>query len=276
MVQLPHHRDPSDRSWTGRENGDIRDDNELRLKLIWCKPGRFPRGSLVGDKNEQPVREITLTQGFWLSETEVTQEQWAQVMKTQPWKDRGGVPAGADYPATCVSWEDAIEFCRLLTESEHETGRLPADLHYTLPTEAQWEYACRAGTVTEYSFGDNADGLGDYGWSRTSFVFITADEQYPRQVAMKRPNPWGFFDMHGGVLEHCLDWYGEDYYERSPLEDPVGPSTGSYRIIRGGSWNDLASDCRSACRSACGPGDRSDILGFRVVCGSAHRERNVS
>jgi formylglycine-generating enzyme required for sulfatase activity len=128
-----------------------------------------------------------------------------------------------------------------------------------LPTEADWEYACRGGTTTEYSFGNEGEKLGDYGW----FAGNSGGQSQP--VGAKYPNPWGLFDMHGNVWEWCQDWFDEEYYNRSPKTDPTGPDHGSYRVIRGGSWGVVAGGCRAAVRGRLGPASRDDDLGFRVA-----------
>jgi len=198
---------------------------------------------------------VTLTKPFELGKTEVTQGQWKSVMGTEPWLNQFGVQIGEDNPATYVDWNDATAFCQKLTVIEHKTGKLKADEEYRLPTEAQWEYACRAGTTTTYSFGDDESKLGEYAW-------LDEDEKYAHKVGMKKPNPWGLHDMHGNVFEWCEDWYAE---KLSGGTDPVVTEEGSYRVIRGGSWDNNASNCRSANRSYYYPASRSNCLGFRIV-----------
>ena len=155
-----------------------------------------------------------------------------------------------------VSWDDATEFCKKLTALEHKRGKLPANQTYRLPTEAEWEYACRAGTTTAYSFGDKQSSLGDYAW------YDDNSDHKLHEVATKKPNPWGLFDMHGNVYEWCEDWYEDSL---SGGNDPKGPSAGSYRVLRGGSWSHGASDCRSALRYNFRPTDRDYFYGFRIV-----------
>jgi formylglycine-generating enzyme required for sulfatase activity len=192
--------------------------------------------------------------------TAVTRAHWKAVMGTEPWSDRRYANAGksSDAPANYVSWNDAQEFCRKLSAKVGKQLRLP--------TEAEWEYACRAGSTTEYCFGDDARKLGEYAWYEGNVK--AAGEDYPHRVAQKKPNEWGLYDMHGNVWEWCQDWYGEDYYKQSPREDPKGPATSSMRIrvLRGGSWLGKPSYCRSAYRNARGPSDTYFLNGFRVVC----------
>ena len=165
-----------------------------------------------------------------------------------------------DGPATFVSWEDAVDFCRKLTEQEHQSGRLPETWEYRLPTEAQWEYACRAGTTSRYSFGEEESELDHYAWFDENAW--DQDEQYAHPVGRKQPNPWGLFDMHGNVWEWCRDWYAD---KLPGGRDPEVTRKGSYRVFRGGCWYFSAGFCRSANRSRGSPSFR----GFRpgLPCG---------
>ena len=180
---------------------------------------------------------------------EITQAQYEQVMGVNPSRFKG-----ADNPVENVSWDDAVEFCRRLSElpAEKEAGNV-----YRLPTEAEWEYACRAGTTTMYSFGDDESKLGDCDW----FSENSGTKTHP--VGGKKPNAWGLYDMHGNVWEWCQDLYGD--YPSGPVTDPTGPATGSDRVYRGGSWYGTAVYCRSANRHWYLPSYRSINLGFRVV-----------
>jgi len=224
--------------------------NSLGMKLVPFKAGTF----LMGDAKIP----VTLSRDFSVGQTEVTQGQWKQVMGTEPWKGETLVKEGANYPATYVSWEDSMEFCRKLTEQERRASRLSSDQLYTLPTEAQWEYACRAGTKTEFSFGDDESKLGDYAW----WAGNTQSEPYAHEVGLKKPNPAGLYDIHGNVWEWCMDWHHENL---AGGRDPVGPTTGSFRVRRGGSWIVAPVSCRSANRYWDSPEFRFISLGFRVV-----------
>ena len=159
-------------------------------------------------------------------------------MKTKPWENMQNVKEGDNYPATFVSWEDAVKYCRKLSASEGK--------QYRLPTEAEWEYACRGGQSTAYSFGNRPSLLGNYGWFSENAYDI--GEKYAHEVGTKNPNPFGLHDMHGNLWEWCSDWYETGYYGSSPGSDPQGPSRGSLRVVRGGSWRNEAAFCRSAAR----------------------------
>jgi formylglycine-generating enzyme required for sulfatase activity len=229
---------------------------DLSMDMLWVKPGSFEMGSPLSEKDRQDretPHSVTLTEGYWLGKYEVTQSQWEKVMGSNPsWYK------GADRPVETVSWTEVTSFCAKLTALERKAGRLPAGMTYQLPTEAQWEYACRAGTKTAFSFGDELTakdanyvhgGFGT-GLQRTSNV-----GEYPA-------NAWGFHDMHGNVFEWCADWYGD--YPAGAARDPFGPADGSYRVGRGGSWNFAADDARSAYRFGNEPAISSDYLGFRL------------
>lgn len=246
--------------------GDTRDDNRLKLQLVWCPPGSFRMGSPLdetGRQGDEDQVDVTLTHGFWLGRTEVTQEQWNSVTGTEPWLEHGEPTlyrSGADLPAVYLSHEEAMSFCRKLTEEERRAGRLSADWKYTLPTEAQWEYACRAGSRTRYSFGDDAGMLGDYAWFDENAAEV--NEKYGHRVGQKKSNTWGLHDMPGNIYEWCLDAY------RRKLpggRDPLMTS-GPDRVYRAGSWSYAAEYCRSANRGWNAPGNRFYYLGFRVAC----------
>jgi formylglycine-generating enzyme required for sulfatase activity len=193
----------------------------MEFKLI-------PAGTFtMGEKNK--ARDVTLTKPFKMGVHEVTQAQYEQVMKNNPSSFKG-----AENPVEQVSWEDAVEFCRKLSELSAEKA---AGNVYRLPTEAQWEYACRAGTTTQFSFGDDESDLGDYAWYREN----SASKAHP--VGGKQPNAWGLYDMHGNVCEWGQDWHGDS---SGAVTDPTGPADGSGRVIRGGGWDFIAEICRSA------------------------------
>ena len=229
--------------------------NTIGMELIEIPAGKFTMGSPAGEKkrggNEEQVT-VLLTKPFGLGKTEVTQGQWKQVMGTEPWKGQDEVQADKDCPATNISFFDAVEFCEKLTDLERKIGKLKANEEYRLPTEAEWEYACRAGTTTAYSFADDAKQLGDYGWF----------EAHPHKVGTKKPNPWGLHDMHGNVSEWCSDWHSGELRGGT---DPVGPEFGPghpSRVYRGGG---SPGRSRSAARGSGVPSGSGDYLGFRVA-----------
>lgn len=158
---------------------------------------------------------------------------------------------GDDYAASYMSWDQATAYCRKLSVKEGKT--------YRLPTEAEWEYACRAGTTTIYSFGDDKSRLGDYAWS-----FSNAAGRYPQGVGLKKPNAWGLHDLHGNVWEWCSDRYDKDYYANSAQSDPIGPTSGSFRVLRGGSLEDDQQSVRSAHRNA-GIQKKRDFAGYEKI-----------
>jgi formylglycine-generating enzyme required for sulfatase activity len=226
--------------------------NSIGMKFKLTSAG----GSRQADSRYHKAR---ITKSFYLGVTEVTQEQYEKIMGENPsWFSKNGIGANrgegfdtSNFPVENVSWEDAVEFCKKLSAKEGVT--------YRLPTEAEWEYACRAGSTTRYCFGNGESKLGDYAWYQDNSNSRT------RPVGTKKPNAWGVHDMHGNVSEWCQDWFKADYYAESPTEDGPGPSTGLYRVIRGGSWYINARRCQSAARYMHVPSDHYDDLGFRVA-----------
>ena len=234
------------------------------LEMIWIEPGTFMMGSPrnePGRWNTEVQHEVTLTKGYWMGKYEVTQAQYEAVTGSNP----SGLK-GADLPVELVRWYDATNFCAKLTEMEKAAGRLPEGYEFTLPTEAQWEYACRAGTTTAFNNGKDLTEAGieqcpemdEVGWYKYNSDFKT------HPVGQKQPNAWGLYDMHGNIAEWCLDWFGD--YPESSVTDPMGPDTGSHRVIRGGgSYTSNAGGCRSAFRVLSNPGDNLNSFGFRVA-----------
>ena len=260
---------------SGTKAGDRR---VLKIKGVdfafrWCPAGSFKMGSPSSEPyrgTNETQHNVTLTQGFWMLETEFTQEMWFAVMGTRLWQRQSFVKEGANYPATYVSWNDAILCCQNLTMEAQNAGVLAARESITLPTEAQWEYACRAGTSTAYSFGDDYKKLGEYAWFDKNAGDIY--QSYAHGVGMKKPNPWGLSDMHGNVYEFCQDWYGD--YDKAVTIDPDGPTTGKNRVLRGGSLNGGSGHARSAQRYGDAPDNRGFhfFIGFRVVCVGARTQ----
>ncbi|MDB4622040.1 formylglycine-generating enzyme family protein, partial [Rubripirellula sp.] len=223
--------------------------NSIGMKLKSLPPGKFMMGDANGDIDETP-HEVTLTQSFQMGIYEVTQAEYARVMGIG---NNLSNFTGGNNPVDNVSWEDAVDFCRKLSElpAEKAAGRV-----YRLPTEAEWEYACRAGTTTKYSFGDDSSELGDYAW----FDGNSGRRTHP--VGGKKPNAWGLYDMHGNIFEWCQDWCGS--YPGHAVTNPSGPTSGSSRVYRGGSWDYAAEGCRSAIRFWDYPSFRDYNGGFRV------------
>jgi formylglycine-generating enzyme required for sulfatase activity len=248
--------------------GQVRNDNGLETKFVWVPPGQFEMGSPPDEprryENENQVMVI-LTKGFWLGQHEVTQSEWKRVMRTMPSSGMKNIEEGDNYAATHINWHDAMAFCEKFTNSEQAAGRLAPGWIYTLPTEAQWEYACRAGKASIFGFGDDPSVLSRYAWwgglaERGSAMA----EHYAHVVAQKAPNEWGLYDMHGNVWEWCRDKYA-DHLSAGP--DPVGPNVGPFRVYRGGGWSDTAGYCRTARRSGDDPASRLDNVGFRIALG---------
>ena len=235
------------------------EENAVKMQFVRIPAGEFMMGFPTGESgrrdNDEQQHQVRITKSFYMSATEVTQQQYFQLMGHNP-----SVFKGADNPVEMVSWGGAIEFCRRLSE---KTGR-----DITLPTEAQWEYACRAGTDTRFSFGDDEQLLGMYCWYQAN----SNQENHP--VAAKKPNAWGLYDMHGNVQEWCSDKFDGRYWGTLTI-DPEGPSIP--RVVRGGSHAYTGDLCRSASRSGSLSNSRSGVIGFRVVfpCKAGKVEKTV-
>jgi len=219
-------------------------------RMRWIKPGEFMMGSPKDERgrwnDESPQHRVHLTQGFWMADTQVTQELWLAIGK----RENPSRFKGKTNPVESVSWGDCQDWIRKL--AEHHPS-----LNVTLPTEAQWEYACRAGSQTAYCFGDDPRELPKYGW----FDENAKGKTHP--VKQLDANAWGLYDMHGNVWECCQDWNSD--YQKSTVSDPTGPAKGTVRVLRGGSWGDPARALRSACRLRDDPGARGSFLGFRLL-----------
>lgn len=204
-------------------------------------------------EDETPIHKVNISKPFYLSKYEVTQEEWYKVMGNNPSHFKSEKVGGNSrrHPVEQVSWYDVQQFIKKLNAKE---GR-----KYRLPTEAEWEYAARAGSSEDYCYGPNKKLLGAYAW----YYNNSGDKTHP--VGQKKPNKWGPYDMHGNVYEWCQDRYDKKYYAKSPGTDPQGPSTGSDRVYRGGSWNLNARYCRSVYRNYDSPNYRHGDLGFRLV-----------
>ena len=226
----------------GSRAGEVREF--AGIEMVWCPPGEFLMGSPEseeGREDDETQYRVTLTKGFWMAKTETKQEQWQTLM--------GGNPSsfkGDNLPVEQVRWDDVQGW---LTKMNGQNA-LPSGWKWSLPTEAQWEYACRAGTTTMYA-GD----LNDMAWYNDN----SGSETNP--VASKKPNAWGLYDMHGNVWEWCADYYGD--YASGSATDPKGATSGDHRVFRGGSWYSNAGLCRAAYRSCNSPAYRHFSLGFR-------------
>ena len=277
--------------------------NSIGMKLVLVPAGEFKAGSANQEKgvggNECPQHEVRITKPFYMGQYEVTVGQFrsfitATAYKTDAEKEygqsdiqvfdpktggfelakvswlKGGLPltdAPDDHPVVYVSWNDAKAFCRWLSEKEKKS--------YRLPTEAEWEYACRAGTTTRWYSGDDESGVQEYAWfqdlAKTSPDATQSEPTKefvgPRPGGQKKANGWGLYDMLGNVAEWCSDWYESGYYWKSPQDDPQGPTQGQYRVIRGGSYRTEVRYCRSARREFGPPVNYGGFAGFRIVRG---------
>jgi formylglycine-generating enzyme required for sulfatase activity len=222
------------------------------------KPALVPLTNMVAIKAGTFMRikfPVTITRDFWIGKYEVTQGEFAAVMGRNPSHFTGDT----NRPVEKATFLDASQFCLLTTQREREAGRLPADYEYRLPYEAEWEYACRAGSTNLYSFGDDAKAGSQFAW-----VGENSDAQ-THPVGQKLPNSWGLHDMHGNVWEWCLDWFAP--YPAAPLTDPTGPATSKYKLFKGGGWNQEIEYARSANRFMMSPSNGIHFVGFRMALG---------
>ncbi len=263
----------------------------IKLELIYIKPGTFMMGSNNGDSDEKPVHSVTITEGFYMGKYEVTIGQYAAFLtatgkesgvdwenSSSPLSKKNGkyllaghkLSQSWDQPMIEVSWYGAAMFCNYLSEKEglqpvySENGDWSANMDangYRLPTEAEWEYACRAGTQTQFYWGDDSNytDMDDYAWCGSNSNHQT------HIVGQKSPNAWGLFDMSGSVWEWCTDWYDVSYYSNSPNNDPVNMQSNYFRVLRGGGWNFYQKYCCSANRYKDSPEITSNNNGFRIA-----------
>jgi formylglycine-generating enzyme required for sulfatase activity len=258
-------------AWAKHLGVEVETVNSIGIKLVLVPPGEFQMGSPESEPSrddDETQHRVRITKPYYLGMYEVTQAEYERVMGANPSNDK--TVAGQNtsrFPVERVSWEEAVEFCRKLSamSAEQSAGRV-----YRLPTEAEWEFACRAGTVTPFHFGSqlngreaNCDGNYPYG-TTTKGTYL----QRPTTVGSYASNGFGLFDMHGNVREWCSDWYDSGYYANSPTDDPTGLTSGSLRVDRGGGWDGDARDCRSAYRYSSSPDSRYDNLGFRLASSS--------
>jgi len=217
--------------------------------MILIKAGSFVRQKQL----------ITLTRDFWLAAHEVTQGEYQTVMGKNPSKFQDN----PSHPVERVGFYQAQDYCAAITRRETQAGRLSSGYVYRLPTEAEWEYACRAGTTNLFSFGDDASIADQYAWT------LENSEAQTHPVGLKRPNPWGLYDIHGNVWEWTLDWF--DHYPEKALTDPVGPTGGTLKVFRGGSWNHTVELARSRNRFMMSPTNGINFVGFRLALGHTIR-----
>jgi formylglycine-generating enzyme required for sulfatase activity len=229
----------------------------LDLKMSWIPAGKFIMGSPRSEDGhqvfEENMHQVIISRGFWIGNYEVTQAQFEKIMGENPsfWKD----PA---MPVNKVTWHDAMEFCGILSEQEQEYGRLPKDWRFILPTEAQWEYACRADSTTVYHFGNDREKLPQYAW------YSENSQNRTKPVGLKKKSEWGLYDLHGNVGEWCFDWYGKKYPPEGSV-DPITQKASDFKVFRGGTYADPPERCRAAYRNRNTPETQNPWIGFRVI-----------
>jgi len=223
--------------------------NSISIEFVLIQAGSFMMGSPQNaeERNETPPHKVSISKPFYLGKYEVTQEQWVTVMGSNPSRFKG-----PNHPVDSVSWNDVQEFIKRLNAKEGHN-------RYRLPTEAEWEYAARAGTNTAYFFGDDKKELSGYAW------YFGSSDSTSHPVGQKPPNAWGLHDVHGNVFEWTQDWFGGRYYADSPETDPKGPSSGAGRVARGGSWSYNAESARAAYREFIMPHAQGGDVGFRLA-----------
>ncbi len=231
----------------------------LGMEFVFIEDGSFQMGS-NSHFEEQPIHHVTISNYFWLGKFQVTQAEYKEINNNEC--------SSNTKPIGGISWNDAVEFCKKLTEREQKSGRLPADYNYRLPTEAEWEYCAKGGNKSQdykYSGSNNIDNIA---WTESN------SNGKSHVVGKKSPNELGIYDMSGNVFEWCNDWYGKYYYEESPATDPKGVSNGTCRVFRGGNYFSYSGKCRSAYRDAQNPSFKSEYYGFRVLLVQEERNKN--
>jgi formylglycine-generating enzyme len=252
--------------WARHLKSDSVVTNSLGQKLILIPPGVYTMGSPFARTEaaevNRPYRVVTLTRPFLMGTTEVTQGQWKALMNTEPWAGREYVKEGPDYAACYLSSDDCVAFITKLNAKEKTKA-------YRLPTEAEWEYAARAGTTTLQYWGEDESKISDHAWwgGGNEFSGNARSEQYAHEVGKKLPNPFGLFDIYGNVTEGCSDWFEPYDVSGKPLTDPMGPKNGDQKVSRGGDWIGSAKHSSASVRHWIEPDFRDLTGGFRIVRG---------
>jgi formylglycine-generating enzyme required for sulfatase activity len=230
---------------------------DLDMQMIWVPPGKFVMGSPKSEPghrlDEEELHQVIISRGFWIGQFEVSQAQFETILGENPSTFKDPL-----MPVHKVNWEEAMEFCEALTDREKSVNRMPDKWGFNLPTEAQWEYACRADTTTVFHFGNEAEELSQYGW------FVDNSDGSPKTIGTKKPNAWGIHDLHGNMGEWCFDWYGKAYPVDGSV-DPITKKASAFKVFRGGTYTDISDRCRAAYRNRITPDTRNPWIGFRVV-----------
>lgn len=233
--------------------------------MVVIPPGSFLMGSNSGEDNERPIHNV-LVDGFLLGKYEVTQEEWYAIMGNKPWLNLKYLMDGEHFPVVNVSWYDAREFTKRLNKLTKKKFRLP--------TEAEWEYACRAGSTTKFYHSSFKLNLHKYAWYYDNA--FKKGEMYAHEVGQKKANKWGLHDMLGNVYEWCSDWYRRNYYNKSPINNPGGPKFGKGKVVRGGDWARTDYFLRVSSRRYYNPHTKESFIGFRLACDLVNQEQQTS
>ncbi len=240
---------------------------KIKMTLVPIKSGSFMMGSTTGEKDEQPIHKVHITHPFWIGKYEVSQKEYDAIMDMNPSFNRN-----PKKPVSNVNWFQAVEFCNRLNSKKFAAKKVPSLYIYRLPTEAEWEYCCGAGTMSEFNFGNDTSIFHKY----ANFCDVSNTNKLPWQdktqndgfnklapVGSFLPNSWGIYDIHGNVWEWCIDNFGQ--YTRGVQENPCGAKNGYTKVLRGGSWYHAAIGCRTANRDGIDPSSNDKDFGFRIV-----------